>query len=95
MDQWWSDLDEAVLGCFTQGRPLAPAEIGRKLGISEAGVASLLAMLAREGKVRITLVELCDAAKPERLGSGGPRRSDGARNDGGRPEFEPTLTLGE
>jgi hypothetical protein len=83
MNQWWSDLDEAILGCFTQGRALAPAEIGHKLGISEAGVASLLAMLAREGKVRIALVELGDASKRERPGPGG------------RLDREPTLTLGE
>jgi DNA-binding transcriptional regulator LsrR (DeoR family) len=58
MSDWWSELDEAILGCFTANRPLAPAAIGRKLGMSEAGIVSILAMLAREGRVRITLVEL-------------------------------------
>jgi DNA-binding CsgD family transcriptional regulator len=36
---------------------MSPAEIGRRLGLSEDAVVSLVAMLAREGKVHIGLVE--------------------------------------
>jgi hypothetical protein len=35
-----------------------PAEIGRRLGISEQAASSLLWSLAAQGKVRIRLVEL-------------------------------------
>ncbi len=37
---------------------MAPDELGRRLGMSEAGAASLVSALAREGKVRICLIEL-------------------------------------
>jgi DNA-binding Lrp family transcriptional regulator len=57
MSEFWDDLDNDVLRCLaTRGR-MSPAEIGRRLGISEDAVVSLVAMLAREGKVRIGLVE--------------------------------------
>jgi DNA-binding CsgD family transcriptional regulator len=36
---------------------MSPAELGKRLGISEDGVTSLVSHLAREGKVRICLVE--------------------------------------
>jgi len=52
---WWSELDDAVLRCLSDGA-LAPAEIGRRLGISEAAAGSLATLLATEGKVRICLV---------------------------------------
>lgn len=35
---------------------MSPAELGKRLGISEDGAASLVSHLAREGKVRICLV---------------------------------------
>ncbi len=35
---------------------MEPAEIGRRLGFSEDAATSLITMLAREGKVRISLV---------------------------------------
>jgi len=54
-ENWWSDLDEAVLGCLAEG-PLEPAEIGRRLGVSEEAAASLVTLLAQQGKVRICLV---------------------------------------
>jgi len=56
MESWWSDLDEAILGCLADEGPLAPAEIGRRLGLSEGAVVSLVNLLAQEGKVRICLV---------------------------------------
>ena len=35
---------------------MSPADLGKELGISEAGAASLVAGLVREGKARICLV---------------------------------------
>ncbi|MBI4269220.1 MAG: hypothetical protein HY615_02720 [Candidatus Rokubacteria bacterium] len=62
MDDWWADLEGDVLACLRATGATPPAEVGRRLGVSESAAASLLAMLAREGKVRIALVEL--AAEP-------------------------------
>jgi hypothetical protein len=52
MDDMWSEIDAAVLQRLAVG-DAAPAEIGQHLGISEAAVSSILAMLVTEGKVRI------------------------------------------
>jgi tetratricopeptide (TPR) repeat protein len=54
---WWTQIDNDILGCLADGA-LTPAQIGVRLGISEGATTSLLSMLAREGKVRICLVEL-------------------------------------
>ena len=57
MSDFWSELDDEVLGCLaTRGR-VSPVEIARRLALSEDAVVSILAMLARDGKVRIRLVE--------------------------------------
>ena len=57
MSDLWDEIENDLLDCLTARGPMAPAEIGRRLAISEDAVVSLLAMLAREGKVRIRLVE--------------------------------------
>lgn len=57
VDEWWSDLDDELLATLGAGGAMTPAELGGRLGISESAVASLLAMLATEGRVRIRLVE--------------------------------------
>jgi hypothetical protein len=54
-EEWWTELDGEVLRCLSAGA-LEPAEIGRRLGISGDAATSLVALLAREGKVRICLV---------------------------------------
>ena len=56
-DGWWDDLDIAVMACVRTNGVMAPAEVGRHLGLSESAVASLLCLLVMEGKVRICLVE--------------------------------------
>lgn len=55
---FWSELDADVLRCLAE-RPgeMTPAELGRRLGMSEHAVCSILAMLAEAGKVRIRSVE--------------------------------------
>ena len=57
MDSWWSEIDGAVLACFSGPGVITPAEIGHKLGITEEAACSILSMLATEGKVRIRAVE--------------------------------------
>jgi hypothetical protein len=57
-EQFWSLLDSEVLDCLECGRPLSPAEVGAKLGMSAEAAASLLTMLVHDGRVRITAVEL-------------------------------------
>jgi predicted ArsR family transcriptional regulator len=58
MDSWWNEIDDQVQGCLERHGAMAPAEIARQLGLSEGAVASVLSMLAQEGKLRIARVEL-------------------------------------
>jgi hypothetical protein len=55
--EWWDLLDNEVLDCLTCGRALSPEEVGAKLGMSAESAASLITMLVRDGRVRITSVE--------------------------------------
>jgi predicted ArsR family transcriptional regulator len=57
MDDWWGDLDNALLDCLAESGGLSAAEAGRRLGLSENAVASLAAMLVREGRLRIARIE--------------------------------------
>jgi predicted ArsR family transcriptional regulator len=55
---FWSELDDELLRCLAdQHGAMTPAELGGRLGMSEAAVCSMLAMLAETGKVRICSVE--------------------------------------
>jgi DNA-binding IclR family transcriptional regulator len=58
---WWSELDDQVLRCLREG-PISTRDLARRLNLSPAGATSLLLMLAAEGKVRVTSVELADPA---------------------------------
>ena len=58
MDGWWNEIDDQVQACLERYGAMAPAEIARQLGLSEGAVASVLSMLAQEGKLRIARVEL-------------------------------------
>jgi len=53
----WREIDDAVLEHLANGAA-TPAEIGERLGMSEAAAASIVAMLAAEGKLRIARVAL-------------------------------------
>lgn len=57
VDHLWREIDDAVMQCLAAG-VAAPAEIGERLGMSEAAAASILAMLATEGKVTICRARL-------------------------------------
>jgi hypothetical protein len=50
-------LNAEILDCLAEGGAMAPADVGRRLGMSEGAAVSCLSMLAQEGKVRICLVE--------------------------------------
>ena len=57
MSDWWAELENELLSCVEEIGLATPAEVGRRLGFSEASAASLLAILVREGKVRMCLVQ--------------------------------------
>ena len=56
-------------GCLAEHGPLAAAELGRRLGISENAAASALSMLAQAGKVRIMLAATDDRGWPKTGGA--------------------------
>jgi DNA-binding transcriptional regulator LsrR (DeoR family) len=56
MDDWWAELDDEILACLHHDRVTTPTEVAGMLGLTEASATSLLAMLARQGKVRICSV---------------------------------------
>lgn len=56
--EWWAMIDDEILGCLEGHGVMTPAEISRQLHISESEAVALLAMLARQGRVRICQVEL-------------------------------------
>ena len=56
-DEWWTELEAEVLRCLEGRGAVPPVEIANKLGMSEAAAASLLAIMAREGRVKIRSVE--------------------------------------
>jgi DNA-binding Lrp family transcriptional regulator len=61
MDNWWTEIDGDILRRLEVNGAMAPHEIARDLGISEGEATAFLCMLAREGKVRIRLVERAGA----------------------------------
>ena len=56
-DDWWADVEQDFLACLDGDRVTSVATIARRLAISEEAAGSLVAILAREGKVRISAVE--------------------------------------
>jgi len=60
MDGWWDEIDRELRGCLKKYGTMTPRELGRELGMPEGAVASVVALLAREGKVRIASVELAE-----------------------------------
>ena len=53
MVEWSTELEGEILSCLQRTGITTPAEIGRRLRISEAAAASLITIPVREGKVRI------------------------------------------
>jgi DNA-binding Lrp family transcriptional regulator len=56
---FWSEIDDQVLACLRDG-PTSTRDLARRLGLSPGGATSLLLMLAAEGKIRVTGVELAE-----------------------------------
>lgn len=57
MDDWWSEIDDAVLTCLSERGGSGADDIGRRLGMSTQAVMSILGMLAQEGRVYIARAE--------------------------------------
>ena len=57
MHDVWAQIDAEILDCLMANGPMTPRELARGAGLSEGEATALLAMLAREGRIRIRLVE--------------------------------------
>jgi DNA-binding Lrp family transcriptional regulator len=55
-ETWWSDLERELMKCMDSECPVPVPDLAARLGLSESAVNSLVALLAQEGKVRITAV---------------------------------------
>ena len=64
MEHEWSEIDGEVLSVLERRGESSPEAIARELGISVGEVTPFICMLAREGKLRIQLV---DVIRAERL----------------------------
>jgi DNA-binding Lrp family transcriptional regulator len=58
MIDWWSETDQAILQCLGAAGPMSPEELARQVGLSAGELSAFLAMLVREGRVRIRSIEL-------------------------------------
>lgn len=58
LNDWWGVSDRETLGCLAEHGAMALDELAHALRLSEGEATSLVAMLARAGKVRIRQVEL-------------------------------------
>jgi DNA-binding Lrp family transcriptional regulator len=61
MEPEWSEIDGEVLSVLERRGESSPETIARELGISVGEVTAFISMLAREGKIRIQLVEVIRA----------------------------------
>lgn len=61
MNTVWNEIDQEVLDCLRMNGAMAPHEVARALGLTEGEATSFLCLLAREGKLKIRLVEAIDA----------------------------------
>jgi len=57
MDDWWADVERDLLDSLDDDGTTSLDTIAQRLHIPEQAVTSLVAILAREGKVRISVVE--------------------------------------
>jgi hypothetical protein len=63
MEHEWSEIDDEVLSVLERRGESSPETIARELGISVGEVTAFICMLAREGKLRIHLVEIIRAER--------------------------------
>jgi hypothetical protein len=57
MNEWWTEIEDDILSGLAGNGAMTPAELGSKIGMSEAATVSVLSMLAHEGRIRVCLVE--------------------------------------
>jgi len=60
MVDWSSETEHDIVECLRRDGMLSPAELGQRVGVSETEATMFLCMLARDGKIRIRLVESVD-----------------------------------
>jgi DNA-binding transcriptional regulator LsrR (DeoR family) len=58
MVDWWSETDEAIVGCLRATGPMSREELAGRIGLSAGEIGTFLAMLMREGRVHVRIVEL-------------------------------------
>ena len=58
MIDWWSDTDDAIVECLRAVGPMSPQDLALRTGLSIGETSAFLAMLVRENRVRVRLVEL-------------------------------------
>src|SRR5206468_2504811 len=58
MIDWWSETDHAILECLRETGPMSPEDLSHRTGLSVGEITAFLAMLVREGRVRVRMVEL-------------------------------------
>jgi len=85
VNDWWSDVEADLLRCLDGRDAVAPADVAARLGVSEDAAVSLLAMLAREGRVKICLVSGASGT----AGDGGRRARAAGSRAGGRARRAP------
>jgi hypothetical protein len=66
VEDHWTGIEDEIVSCLRDNGPMPPAQLGDHLRMSEDAATSLIALLARSGKVRICLVEL--AGEPSGAG---------------------------
>ena len=57
MSDWWADVEQEVLACLDGTGDTSVTDIARRLAIPEGAAVSLVAHLAREGKIHIRTVQ--------------------------------------
>ncbi|HTY80750.1 MAG TPA: winged helix-turn-helix domain-containing protein [Candidatus Bathyarchaeia archaeon] len=55
---WWGATDGEILDCLRERGTLSLDELCEKLGLTEGTATAFVAMLAREGRLRICQIEL-------------------------------------
>jgi predicted ArsR family transcriptional regulator len=55
---WWGATDGEILGCIKEHGSVSMGELCEELGLTEGTATAFVAMLAREGRLRIREVEL-------------------------------------
>ena len=56
-ENWWGSVDGEILGCLAGRGAMSLTELCEQTGVSEGEMIAFLAMLAREGRIRICQVE--------------------------------------